>query len=76
MRYFSLQVPQKSDAESLIKCLECGVKLLGIDTILDKAKVLGVADNFPILVGCGTDGASVDIAEHRGMKGRMQKELP
>ena len=37
--------------------------------------VLGVQGK-PILVGGGTDGASVNIAEHNGMKGKLQKELP
>ena len=30
----------------------------------------------PILIGGGTDGASVNISGQNGMKGRMQKELP
>ena len=37
--------------------------------------MLGV-QNMPILIGGGTDGASVNIAEHNGMKGKMQRELP
>ena len=30
----------------------------------------------PILIGGGTDGASVNIAEQSGMKGKLQKQLP
>ena len=49
----SLQVPQKADAQGLIKCLECGVKLLEIENILDKANVLGVVGNFLSLLVVG-----------------------
>ena len=31
---------------------------------------------MPILVGGGTDGASVNVSEQNGLKGKMQKELP
>ena len=41
--------------------------------MLDKGTVLG---GKPILIGVGTDGASVNIAEQNGMKGKMQRELP
>lgn len=59
----------------MIKCLGNALKPLGVDNILNKANVLGVVGK-PVLVGGGTDGASVNIAEHNGMKGRIQKELP
>ena len=49
----SLQVPQKADARGVIKCLECGVKLLEIENILDKVNVLGVAGNFLSLLVVG-----------------------
>ena len=51
------------------------LKKLGIDDILDQAKVLGV-EGKPILVGGGTDGASVNISEQNGMRGTMQRALP
>jgi len=37
--------------------------------------VLG-AHGFPILVGCGTDGTSVNVAEQNGMKSKLQASLP
>ena len=43
--------------------------------MLDKTKVLGV-EKKPILVGGGTDGAAVNVSEHSGMKGIMQRALP
>ena len=41
--------------------------------MLNKGIVLG---GKHILIGVGTDGASVNIAEQNGMKGTMQRELP
>ena len=74
-RYLSLEVPKKADANGLIRCLGNALKVLGIDNLLDKASVLAVGSN-PILIGGGTDGASVNVSEHNGMKGKLQKELP
>ena len=51
------------------------LQTLGVDNILDRLSVLGVQGK-PILIGGGTDGASVNIAEHSGMKGKLQKQLP
>ena len=42
--------------------------------MLDKADVLGVEGKTIVVVG-GTDGATVNVAEHKGMKGRMQTAL-
>ena len=74
-RYVSLEIPTKADTEGLIKCLGDALKTLGVDKILDKADILGV-EGKPVLVSGGMDGASVNIAEHNGMNGRMRKELP
>lgn len=76
-RYFAVQEPTKADANGLLRCLGEALKPLGIDNILDKANVLGVAtEGKPILIGGGTDGASVNIGEQNGMRGRLQEELP
>ena len=71
IRFFSVQAPSRADAAGLIECLGSALKKLGIDDILDQAKVLGV-EGKPILVGGGTDGASVNISEQNGMRGIMQ----
>lgn len=73
-RYFALEVPMKADADGLLSCLGSALKPLVIN-LLNKANILEV-EGKPILVDGGTDGASVNIAEHNGMKTRMQKELP
>ena len=75
VRYLSLEVPTKSDADGLIKCVGNALQTLGVENILDRSSVLGVQGK-PILIGGGTDSASVNIAEHNGMKGKLQKELP
>ena len=69
-----MQVPKKAYADGLIHCLGDALRTLGIDNILDQASVLGV-EGKPLLVGGGTDGASVNVGEQNGMKGKLQKEL-
>ena len=59
-RFFSLHEPKKADADGLIECLGRALRLLGITNILDKASVL---NGRPILIGGGTDGASVNVSE-------------
>ena len=71
VRYLSLQVPKKADADGLIHCLGDALQILGVDNILDQASVLGV-EGKPVLVGGGTDGASVNVGEQNGMKGKLQ----
>lgn len=75
VRYLSLEVPMKADADGVIKCIGNSLQVLGVDNILDRSSVVG-AQGKPILIGGGTDGASVNIAEKNGMKGKLQKELP
>ena len=62
-----LEVPAKADADGLIKCVRNALQTLGVDNILDQLSVLGVKGK-PILIGGGTNGVSVNIAEHSGMK--------
>ena len=73
-RFFSVQAPSRADAAGLIECIGGALKKLGIDNLLDQAKVLGV-EGKPVLVGGGTDGASVNISEQNGMRGTMQRAL-
>ena len=74
-RYFTIEVPKKADAIGLITCLGKALKHLGVDDVLSKHGVLG-AEGKPVLIGGGTDGASVNIGQHNGMKAIMQRELP
>ena len=66
-------MPKKANADGLIACLQQTLQALGIDDVLSKASVLG---SKPILFGGDTDGASVNVAEQNGMKGKMHRELP
>jgi len=51
--------------------------VLGIKKVLDKDSVLGMAHrNKLIIVGGGTNGVSVNIGEHNGMKTKMRRQLP
>lgn len=74
-RYFSVVEPSKCNADGLVKCLGTALELMGIKDVSNEEEVLGV-EGHPILVGCGTDGATVNISEQNGMRGKLQKKLP
>ncbi len=74
-RFFSIEVPKKADSNGLVECLGKSLEKLGITNLLDKASVLNVGTKL-MLVGGGTDGASVNISDQNGMKGKIQRELP
>ena len=48
---------------------------MGIENLLQRESVLGVRE-LPVVVGCGTDGASVDVSDQNGMQGKLQATLP
>lgn len=75
VRYWNVVVPRKADAGGLVECIDTATTTLGIENVLNMDDVLGVGE-LPILVGCGTDGAAVNIAEQNGMRGKIQKALP
>ena len=73
VQYLSLQQPVKTDADSMISCLNDTLRVLGIEKV-DSG--LGVVNsNKPIIVGGGTDGVSANIGEHNGMKTKLQQQL-
>lgn len=72
-RYFSVEEPEKADAQGLIASLQKALRAFCVDNVLSKSSVL---KGKPILIGGGTDGASVNISGQNGMKGRLQRELP
>ncbi|KAL5506170.1 hypothetical protein EMCRGX_G007757 [Ephydatia muelleri] len=73
-RYLHVTTPARGDAEGLMKALSECLSPLGVTDLLDQAKVLGVI-GMPVLVSCGTDGASVNIAQ-MGIRGRLQTAHP
>ena len=72
-RHFSVEKPRKADTDGLIACLQEALQPLGVVDVLNKTSILS---SNPILIGRGTDGASVNISGQNGMKGKMQKQLP
>ena len=74
-RFFSVATPEKADASGLVKCLSQSLSPLGIGDVLDQRSLLG-AEGKPVLVGGGTDGASVNVARQNGMRGIMQSAHP
>ena len=74
-RFLSVVTPEQTDASGLIKSLSESLSPLGIDNVLDQGSLLG-AEGKPILVGGGTDGAAVNVAQQNGMRGIMQNAHP
>ena len=73
-RYLGVTNPNKADANGLLQCLvEVLKSILQIQNVCERSKVLEVN---PILVGGGTDGASVNIAQHTSIKSKLQNCLP
>jgi len=48
---------------------------MGVSDIFDSEKILEV-EGKPVLVGVGTDGASVNISEQNGMRSILQRYHP
>ena len=71
-RYLSVVTPNKADTDGLVNCLRKALQRLRIDDILDRDAVLSTK---PILIGGGTDGASVNIGQHNSMKSKLQGTL-
>ena len=74
-RYYCVLEPRKTDADGLVECLGAALKGMGIDNLLERENVLSV-NGFPVLIGCGTDGASVNVAKQNGMRGKLLAALP
>ena len=74
-RYFCVLEPTKADADGLVECLSRALKSIGIENLLERESVLS-AHELPVLVGCGTDGASVNVSDQNGMRGKLQAALP
>ena len=49
------------------------MKRVGVENVHDVTEVLKMQ---PVVVGGGTDGASVNIAKHNSIKEQMQQALP
>ena len=74
-RYFSLKVPTKTDADSLIVCLQQVVGALGPhgkNAILSKTSIL---ETKPILISGGTNRASVNFMSQNGI-GKNAVRIP
>ena len=66
MEYFTIFRPKSSAAKGLFDCLQSALQEFGIATLN--------VENCKMLVGIGTDGASVNIAAD-GLKGLVKGEL-
>ena len=66
--YLAVVKPTHSNAEGLVECLGQALRRIGQEDIRDREEVVGRSGS--VLVGGGTDGASVNIGIHNGMKAR------
>ena len=66
--------PYKADTNGLLHCLGDVLKnSLQIQNVCECFKVLEVK---PVLIGGGTDGASVNIAQHKSIRSKLRNYLP
>ena len=77
-RYLAIVSPQHSTAEGLVDCLQEALSRLCIDIHQDEDNDVDIifSDGKPVLVGGGTDGASVNIGCHNGVKEKLQSMFP
>ena len=74
-RYLAIVNPATGNSAGLISCLkDAFAKRFDID-VCHKDSVLNT-EGKPVLIGGGTDGASVNVGVHNGMKAQMQETLP
>jgi len=74
-RFLKINEPKKADANGLVECLGKGLQVMGMNDIFNSEEILEV-EGKPVLVGVGTDGASVNISEQNGMRGILQRNHP
>ena len=74
-RYLCVLEPERADADGLIECFGRALMSMRVENVLERANVLD-AHGFPVLVGCGTDGAAVNVSGQNGMRGKLQAALP
>ena len=65
-RYLCVLEPTRADADGLVECLCRALKSTGVENLLERENVLSSRE-LPVLVSCGTDGASVNISHQNGM---------
>ncbi len=79
-RYLAVITPKSGTAEGLVDCLEEAVSKLNItfseETDHPTSSPSTSRDCIPIVVGGGSDGASVNIGCHNGVKEKLQTLFP
>ena len=72
-RYLAVVSPEKVDSSGLIDCLGIALERVCCDLKQDVESL--TAGDGPLLIGGGTDGASVNIGNRTGMKTKLQSKL-
>ena len=72
--YLAIVSPEKTSSDGLVDCLDKALERIGCHIKEGEDAVL-TTESGPILVGGCTDGASVDIGVHTGMKAQLQSKF-
>ena len=72
-RYLAVVSPENTSSDSLVDCLHKALERIGCHIKEGEDAVL--TESGPILVGGCTDGASVNIGIHAGMKAQLQSKF-
>ena len=75
-RYLAVVTPKSGTAEGLVDCLEEAFSRLHIKFSEEIDHPSTSQDCIPILVGGGSDGTSVNIGCHNGVKEKLQTLFP
>ena len=62
-----MHTPSRADAGIILTCIRDAFEQVGNENLLDRECVLGV-ENFPVLIGVGTNGVVVNVARTGGPK--------
>ena len=73
-RYLAIVSPEKTSSDSLFDCLDKALERIGC-LIKECEDAVLTTESGPILLGGCTDGASVNIRVHTGMKAQLQSKL-
>lgn len=78
-RYLALVQPSRANTDGLLLSLGHALVCMGINDLqcsdLQCSDQVLKVDGKPVLVGAGTDGASVNVGVHGGLRGKFRSTL-
>ncbi len=73
-RYLAILNPSCATAVGLLDCLKSALDRINVNFSEEESHL--DSESSPVLVGGGTDGASMNVGIHNGMKAKMQQLVP